>query len=287
MKEAIANTDQADYWAGAPGRKWIEFQEALDTALSNIADAVLMDAAARPGQQVLDIGCGCGATTLALGHTVGPEGAVVGLDISEPLLARAEERRAAAGLTNVSFLNADGQIHEWGEDTGRFDLAASRFGVMFFKDPTAAFANLAKALRPGGRMVFVAWAEVGKNPWFSVPRDAAISRLGAPAPADPHAPGPLAFADLERVTGILEAAGLSDVRGEERGVDVTLPGTARDAASLASNIGPASRISKEKNGTPEDVAAIAEAVAQVFVEYEGAGRVNVPARLNFFSAVKT
>ena len=207
-----ANADQATFWNAQPGQNWVDFQADLDAQLSEVTDRLLAACAARPGERVLDIGCGAGGSTLALAAAVGAVGSVLGLDLSEPLLARAEERRRDLALGNVRFARGDAQDHPFAP--GGFDLAASRFGVMFFADPVAAFRNIARALRPGGRLVFVAWAGPEHNPWFAIPQRAAVARLGPVAPTPPDAPGPMAFRDAARVTGLLEAAGLA--RGPRR-----------------------------------------------------------------------
>ena len=171
--------------------------------------------AARPeaGDAVLDVGCGTGASTLKVAGRVA-DGSVVGVDISRPLLDRARSRAEAAEIDNASFLLADAQTHRF--PAGGFDVLISRLGMMFFEDPVAAFRNLGRALRPGGRIAFVAWAGVKDNPWFHVPRDAAVSRLGAAPSADPSAPGPLAFQDAGRVARLMAAAGSwQDVRAEQ------------------------------------------------------------------------
>ena len=115
------------------------------------------------------------------------------------------------GSGTRDFILADAQTHPF--DPESFDAIISRFGLMFFDNPVAAFANMARGLKPDGRLVFAAWAPAAENPWFLIPRDAAIARLGKPAPADPFAPGPLAFQDMERVTKLMEQAGLRNVRG--------------------------------------------------------------------------
>jgi SAM-dependent methyltransferase len=158
---------------------------------------------------------------------------------------------------------------------------------MFFASPGAAFANMAKGLKPNGRLVFAAWGPVAENPWFSIPRDAAIARLGKPAPADPFAPGPLAFQDVDRVTKLMEHAGLTDIRGETEMVPLTPLITARKAAETATKVGPAERIIKEYSGTEADAAAIETAVSEAFSKFETEKGISVPATINFFSAGRT
>ena len=281
---APANAAQADYWSSAPGRQWIEHEEALDRAMLSILHLLVDRADLRPGDRVADIGCGTGASTLAAAAIVQP-GRVLGVDISEPLLDRARARAETAGLRNVDSLLADAQTHRF--DPAAFDVVISRFGMMFFEDPRAAFGNLAKALRPGGRMVFVAWVETARNPWFKIPQEAAIRRLGAPPPTNPQAPGPLAFANASRVVDLLRGAGLVHVRAETIDSLLTPPGDVAAAARIASRVGPAARIMKARNGSEEDAKAIETQVAQGLQPYEQDGSARVPAVVHLFSAARS
>ncbi len=279
------NAVQIIFWNSAPGKKWITFQEDLDTVFQSVNDRLLQRAKPAPGERVLDIGCGTGATTMDFAARVGPTGSTVGIDISHPLLDHAEERRTDNQLDHVEFLLADAQTHVF--DPGRFDLISSRFGVMFFSDPVAAFGNLAVALRPGGRMSFVSWAPMAKNTWFETPRDAAVARLGNPTPTPPTAPGPLAFQDQEYVLDIMRRAGYSDCSANAERVYLFYPGSVEDVAYLTSNIGPSARIMKEFNGSAEDVKEIGRRVADEFQQFAVDGGVRIPALLNFFDAVKS
>jgi SAM-dependent methyltransferase len=200
-----ANDDQARFWNGAGGASWIDLQELMDRQLAPLGQAVIDHLAVAPGERVLDVGCGCGATTHALGERTGPTGSVLGVDISEPMLEAA--RRHAA--PHVSFLAADAQTADLGE--GRFDAVASRFGVMFFADPVAAFANLARATRRGGRLAFVCWQSPRLNEWASGIGAVGNAVLGPLPPLDPRAPGPFAFADRDDVRGIVRDAGWAGV----------------------------------------------------------------------------
>ena len=158
---------------------------------------------------MIDIGCGCGDTTLELARRVGAGGSVLGADISAPMLDVARRRAGEAGLAQASFVQADAQAHAFAADV---DAVFSRFGVMFFADPAAAFANIRRALKPGGRLAFVCWRPLPENPWMTVPFAAAAPLLpAAPPPPDPFAPGPFAFADPVRVRGILVEAGFADI----------------------------------------------------------------------------
>ena len=282
MCRTITNIDQAKYWNSAPGKKWITFQEGIDTTFSSINERLLGRTAARLGDRVLDVGCGTGATSMKFADQVGSGGNVVGIDISQPLIDLAEESRANRGLDQVIYHVADAQTHEL--EIGKFDLIVSRFGVMFFEDPVSAFANLAKALDPAGRLVFVSWAKIDGNPWFEAPRDAAVEQLGRPSTTEPTEPGPLAFSDINYVLEILDKAGFTKYKGEEETVFLFNPGTVEEVAQLASNIGPAARIIKEFNGAQEDIAQISQSVAETYKKFAIDGGVRIPATLNFFEA---
>jgi len=284
QEQTGANADQAKYWNSEPGRKWIVYEERLNTVFQAINDRLLERAAPTTGERVLDIGCGTGATTRDIASRIGQKGSVVGVDISSLLLERAEERKAHAGLDHIQYLLADAQTHEF--DPDHFDLMISLFGVMFFADPIAAFQNLFGVLRSGGRLSFVSWAPMGGNPWFEIPRDAAAARLGKPSPPAPGAPGPLAFANIDYVLGILNKAGFSNCSGEVETVNLFYPGAVEEPAYLASEIGPSAVIMRQYNGTADDLAAIQHETTRGFQQFAVGGGVRIPAILNFFEAAK-
>ncbi|MBO9409005.1 class I SAM-dependent methyltransferase [Shimia sp. R9_1] len=162
-----ANRAQADYWTSPAGLKWIEHEHALDTAMSGMLDMMLDVAEIVPTDRIIDIGCGTGASTLEAARRVS-DGAVLGVDISDPLLKRASRRAEGEGLRNVSFLLADAQTHDFSDQS--FDILVSRLGMSFFSDTVVALGNLARALDTQGKMVFVSWASVAENPWFEIPK---------------------------------------------------------------------------------------------------------------------
>jgi SAM-dependent methyltransferase len=200
-----ANKAQIDYWNGPIGEEWAKHNSDTDRTLTEAADAALTLADAQPGERALDIGCGAGATTLLLADDVGPGGHVTGVDVSQPLLALARSRTQAA---NIDFIEADAALYPFLPEHA---LIFSRFGVMFFVDPVAAFANIRKSAARDGRLAFVCWRAVEDNEWVSLPYAAARPVLPQQKPVHPHAPGPFAFADADRLHGILGAAGFSKI----------------------------------------------------------------------------
>jgi SAM-dependent methyltransferase len=244
MQTTGANSEQIEYWNEQAGPKCVALQERLDAHIGALGERALAAAAPAPGERVLDVGCGCGATALALAHRIGPAGSTLGIDLSAAMLARARERARDAGLSNLEFLQADAQTHVF--EPG-FDLVFSRFGVMFFDDPAAAFANLRRALRPGGRTSFVCWQPIQANPWMLVPLQAAAQHVELPAPAPPGSPGPFAFGDPEHVGSILKTAGFEAASFESVETQLGIGGATSldEAVDFLLEIGPAARVLRE------------------------------------------
>lgn len=279
---AQANADQLRYWNSASGERWVEFQEPLDTIFMPVNELLLDRAAPAPGEQALDVGCGTGALARALALRIGAQGHVVAVDISLPLLSHATRLTPPALAPRLSFVEADAQTHRF--PPGRFDLLVSRFGTMFFEEPVAAFRNMRRALRPGGRLHLAAWGPIEANPWFAISRDAAVARLGRPPPAPPTAPGPLAFADTAYVLGILAAAGFTAASADPVAVSLEPPGDLDAAALLMSALGPAARIMASLDGGPDDARAIRAAIVARLVTYRAGTGLKVPGLLNLFAA---
>ncbi|RQS14910.1 class I SAM-dependent methyltransferase [Burkholderia sp. Bp8998] len=255
------NAYQVADWNGQSGERWVANQARLDAMVSVFGQAAIEATAPMTGERVLDVGCGAGASSLALAACVGAGGQVLGVDISEPLISRA--RALAPPDTPVLFQVADASGAELPE--GAFDILFSRFGVMFFDDPTAAFAHMRRALRPGGRVAFVCWRSAAENDWVRLPMGALKGILAPSAPPDPEAPGPFSFGDRGRVSRILTAAGFADIAIAP--FDASVPfgeGGTRDAAiddavKMTLEVGPLSRALADQ---PDDIRARASAAVR-------------------------
>jgi SAM-dependent methyltransferase len=265
-----ANEDQIKFWNEKAGRDWTELQARMDKNLSRIHPAIMAWAGAQPGDAVLDIGCGTGTTSMALADAVGSTGRVFGVDVSQPMLTLARSR--GAGRDNLVFELADASVQAFAPE---YDLLFSRFGVMFFDDPIGAFANLHRAVKPGGRLAFICWRTPAENPWASAPLAAARPLLPELPVPDPYAPGPFAFSDSQRVLSILTDVGFHDVEIEKydgvmpmgRDLDVT--------AEQTLQIGPLSRAVGEAD--PATRARIVEAARAALATFANAdGEITPP-----------
>lgn len=223
----IVNLDQAEHWNSHDQvARWVARQEQHDRMLAPFTGLLLGAAALSPGDRVLDVGCGCGTTTLTAARAIAP-GAATGVDLSVPMLARARENAAAAGVANVSFEHGDAQVHRF---EPAFNAVISRFGVMFFSDPVAAFANMRAATHASGRLAFVSWQPLAANEWLSVPLAALAEHVPIPEQAEHTAPGMFSLAEPDRVRGILVQAGWGKVTVTPRAVRVPVGGGALDDA---------------------------------------------------------
>src|ERR1700761_5816264 len=209
-----ANADQIAYWNGPNGRRWTDRQASQDVLLSPVSQILIERIAPKAGNRIIDIGCGCGATSIALAERVTPGGFVLGVDISAPMLERA--RQLAPKRLPLDFVQADATVYPF--EAASFDLLVSRFGVMFFADPAVSFGNLRKALRPNGRVVFACWREPKQNPWMMAPLQAVYRHVPRLPQVGPEDPGPFAFASEERVKRILREAGYTEIAMEACGL---------------------------------------------------------------------
>jgi len=202
-----ANNEQARYWNTDEAAHWLVHEERYEHMLAPYTDHLLTTAAIGGADRVIDIGCGTGSTTRAAAR-VATVGDALGVDLSAPMLREAARRTQEEGLTNVRFEHGDAQMHRFRAGAG--DVAISRFGVMFFADPVAAFANIARGLRPGGRLVFVCWQNLADNEWIAVPGAAAAPHVAFPPLDDPAGPGPFSLGERDRIAAVLGVAQFTD-----------------------------------------------------------------------------
>jgi SAM-dependent methyltransferase len=277
------NTDQIAYWNGPNGQRWTDRQAEQDVLLAPVSKALIERAKAKPGDRILDVGCGCGSTSIALARQVAPSGFVLGIDISGPMLARARE--LAPKGAPVDFALADATVYPF--DPGSFDLLVSRFGVMFFAEPAVSFANLRRALRPAGRVAFACWREPRENPWMMSPLQAIYQHVPKLPPQGPEDPGPFAFASEERVNRILGEAGYKRIEMEPVALSFDIAiGRGLDAAvQAAMQIGPGSRALD--GHPPETRAAAAKSVREMLTPYLRGQSVALPGSIWIVTAGAT
>src|SRR6516162_3742466 len=239
---ATGNAAQIEFWNSAATRAWADQYARMDRAVAALTKELLDLAAPRPGERVLDIGCGPGTTVLELAKHVGPGGYVLGADVSEPSVARARQRIAAAGLRHAEVIVADASVHPFAPNS--LELAFSRFGIMFFSDPVAAFANVRRTMKPGGRLALAVFRPASDKLWPNAPLEA-VRHLLPPIPMPgPEEPGPFSWADPARVHRILEGAGFSQVSLTPLDPEIPLAGPAgeAEAADFVMAIGPLMRV---------------------------------------------
>jgi SAM-dependent methyltransferase len=208
MTTPDANVDQREYWNSDGARHWVDEEAAYDRQLVPFTTRLLDAAAIEPDESLIDVGCGTGSTTCDAARAAS-RGTALGLDISRAMVEGARARATRDGITNVTFEVGDAQTRRF--EPASADLVISRFGIMFFDDPVAAFANLRTALRPAGRLAFVCWQDMLRNEWIAVPAAAALQHVAPPEAGPPDAPGPFAFADPQGVHAILAEAGYHDI----------------------------------------------------------------------------
>jgi SAM-dependent methyltransferase len=271
VSAASSNAAQIEYWNLSAGETWAALQEPLDRQIEPLGLAAIDVLEPKEGQQIVDIGCGCGQTTLSLASRLGAAGSVVGVDISGPMLEVAQRRLRASLNLPVTFRRLDAQTDDLGRSV--FDAAFSRFGVMFFSEPVTAFTNIRRSLKAGGRLVFVCWRALIENPWMEVPLQAALPFIEPVETPDPTAPGPFAFADASRVRAILSDAGFGSV--EISRFDTLIGGAdLEQTLKLALKLGPLGRALREQ---PESTEAVAAAVRGALARYVTSDGVLMPA----------
>ncbi|GGU76397.1 methyltransferase [Streptomyces albospinus] len=281
------NSAQAQAWNGYEGTHWADNQDRWDAVNGGFNEPLLTAAAITPRDRVLDIGCGAGCTT-RLAARRAADGRAVGLDLSAPMLARARASAHREGLTNAAFEQTDVQVHAFDDDP--FDVAISRYGVMFFADPVAAFANIGRALRPGGRLAFICGAAAERNEWFqllgALRPHLPLGDFGTPSsplPADdpnsPNPPGMFSLADPARSEAVLTAAGFTHLTVAPVEAYGIWGRDAEDAATLILDSGPGRHLTGQVAPDVQDRARTALTEALRAHESDGAVRLRSAAWL--------
>jgi SAM-dependent methyltransferase len=273
----IPNVEMAAAWNGVAGQAWVDEQQLLDRTFEPIQELLAEAAAARGASAVLDIGCGSGATTLAVARRLGARGHATGVDISAPLVAVAQARARREGV-NAQFIRADAQTHDF--EPASFDLMISRFGVMFFDDPVAAFANLRRAAMPACSLQLVVFRSIAENPFMTTAERAAAPLLTNLPPRKPDAPGQFAFADRERVRGILAGAGWSQAGLTPIDIDCGFP--VADLERYFTRFGPLGQVLREADDATRQ--RVIEAVRAAFQRFVRDGEVRFTAACWLVSA---
>ena len=269
------NADQIAYWNGPGGQRWADRQAAQDILLRPVLDILIDRARPLAGERIIDVGCGSGASSIALAEKVAPTGHVLGVDVSGPMLTRA--RQSAPKELPVEFVLADATVYPL--EPASFDLLASRFGVMFFADPALSFTNMRKALKPSGRLAFACWREPRENPFFMAPLQAVYKHVPKLPQQGPEDPGPFAFASEARVHRILGEAGFAAIGMEpcNLALDVAIGRGLEAAVRSSLEIGPASRALE---GHPEDVrAAAVNSIREALTPFAKGETVPLPAAI--------
>ena len=212
------NSKQKQFWSGAGGDVWVNKQSEMDIMLNPLGAKAIDKLDLNQETKILDIGCGCGATTLEIAKKIN-DGTITGVDISEPMLKRASQNAAALELSNINFQVLDVQVDEM--PSNDFDIAFSRFGVMFFENPFEAFSNIYKSLKQDGQLSFVCWQNPALNPWQSLSIQVIKQFLDLPAPP-PKSPGPFAFEDKTYVQEILEKSNFKDIKIDDNQEDIIM-----------------------------------------------------------------
>lgn len=281
--EMDVNAGEREFWSGKVGEVWVAFEDELEGYHSVFNTPLLEAADLAPGQRVLDIGCGTGAVSRLAAQSVGQNGAVTGLDISSTMLDGARALSTTANGAPVTYLEADAQTH--GFAPAAFDRIISRMGVMFFADPVAAFANILKAASPDACFAAICWRRGMDAPWFTLSRKALSAVLGPPDEMPhPHAPGPMAFADEDRVIALLSAAGWIEAEVQKTPLSIRVEGGPMDLANVMARVGPAAREIRQGGHSQEVIDAIFAAIAEQFSPFDKGGHLEVPVVMNLFTA---
>jgi len=273
---------QRQYWNSPVGDRWVSNQATLDGMFEPLTEVLIEYAAIKPGEKILDVGCGAGTTTRLLASRVGVNGKVLGVDISTALMAAA---KAQAGEGRLEFFEGDaGSTTVPMEDA---DLIISRFGVMFFADTAQAFGHMRKVLKPGGRLCFVCWGPLQDNPWFQMPLEVIAARLGPIEPIKPRAPGPLAFAQIDYIEEFLGKAGFGNTDIATRDIQLICRDGPAEIAGFLMEFGPGARVLTTLDVDAETKRQLIVDLTERVTAFEGKDGVRIPANLHYVGAINS
>jgi len=278
------NAGMAEFWNGKGGENWVSREARLEASLRPFGQQAMAAGAITAGQKILDIGFGCGDSTIELAGKVGSEGQVHGVDISVAMVDAAEKKATQMDIANVSFECADAQTKAFPGDG--YDLVFSRFGVMFFDDPIGAFKNIYSALKPGGRLAFICWAPRDQNAWVGLPLQVVAKHLTLPAPPGLDEPGPFSLSEEARVSGILGAAGFSNIAVEPFQTPFVLGGDVDEALSFLMQLAPSGSAINNAEADDETRARIAVDMAELLNSHDSDKGVTMGAAALLVTATK-
>jgi SAM-dependent methyltransferase len=284
MGKRMSNEEQIEYWNGEAGERWAEDDHIMEQLLRPVTEDLLAHIQTDNCKSALDIGCGGGSQSLLLAQQLGADARVLGLDISAPMLevARGKLKDEDTGRALVEFRQGDAAVEPFEE--GAFDLLFSRFGVMFFDDPAAAFANISRALCPGAQLGFCCWRPLKDNDWTWIPLQAALAHVPPPEPPEPGAPGPFALADPARVESILAASGFGNIELKQHPITLRFghyPTLGENLREMA-RIGPISRLLAEQDG--DTIERVFSAMEEALGPYFKDGALQLPGSVWFVTA---
>ena len=263
METKHINQDQKDFWNNQKGQIWVSLEQKIDSMLEPLGDETLKILAVKDGEHIIDVGCGTGTTTLKLAGLLCNNGSVTGVDISKPILECAKKKARESSANNIEFVLADAQNHDFVFES--CDAIFSRFGLMFFEDPVAAFSNLRKGLKSGGRLTFVCWADRSVNDWIEVSTNIANKYLELPPKAAPRDPGPFAFEDPLYLNEVLSDAGWNEILIENFATTNVVGKSIKEAADFLSRMGPMSVPFENSEGSVQR--KVIGALEECFVDY--------------------
>jgi len=282
MKRKIINVEQSEYWNEKSGPKWVKNEDSLNERLSILTKELFSRANIKASDKVLDIGCGGGDTTFQVSKLLANGGHVVGADISHTLLNHAKSK-----FSNIDFMNfvhCDAQNYSF--DENYFDKVISRFGVMFFENPSEAFKNILGSMQTNGSINFVCWTNMTENEFITEGMDIITKYTQKVLPEVTKDPGPFAFSEREYINGVLKSAGFKNINIDKVYTSISTNDSAEKDAEILMGIGPRARILSEENLSSEKMSMIKSEITQRCEKRKIGKEITYKACLNYISAIK-